>query len=315
MEQTIKNGRIYIKICRCILSLCIILAVIAAGVINAAAKMHPRAVMGTVNESSKMLRITMLNVEKADAILLQYQDHVMLIDTGLEETQERLLKALQERHVTALDAVLLSHPHTDHMGGFKALCQNIPIKQVYDNGQISKKDFYTNYRQQIAVKHIPRRILRKGDRISLGNDVQIHVLSPETMFTVKTLPKASLNGIFNNNSIICRVTYGDFSMLFTGDAQKDAERQLLKTSSDDLSANVLKVGHHGSKTSTLPEFVQAVYSECAVISCSPYRPVPESKQYALATLKRQGTTIYQTAQHGTITIRSDGKKYDIHTAY
>lgn len=307
-------NHIYQKACGCLLGLCMTLGVMTGLAQDDTATHSSRAVLGTVADTDAALQITMLNVEKADAILLQYQGHAMLIDTGLAETQDRVLQALQDRKITALDAVLISHPHTDHLGGFQAVCEALPIRQVYDNGQVSKKDFYSQYRQQVTARHIPRRVLRKGDVISLGTDVQIHVLAPQTLFTAQTLPRASLTGIFNNNSLVCRVTYGDFSMLCMGDAQKDEERQLLQTPAE-LSANVLKVGHHGSKTSTLPEFVKAVHPDCAVISCSPYRPVPESKQYALETLQNQGAAIYQTAQHGTITIRSDGKRYDIQTAY
>ena len=160
---------------------------------------------------------------------------------------------------------------------------------------------------------IPRRIVKLGDKISLGTDVHIDVLAPSKIFTKDNLPNASSTGITNNNSIICRVAYGDFSMLFTGDAQKSAERQALKKKVN-LSANVLKVGHHGSKTSSLPEFVQAVHPDCATISCSRYRPAPESKQYALDTLQNQHVTVYQTYTDGNITICSDGKTYEIHTA-
>lgn len=312
--NVVRWNHIYQKACGCLLGLCMTLGVMTGLAQDDTAAHSSRAVLGTVADADAALQITMLNVEKADAILLQYKGHAMLIDTGLAETQDRVLQALQDRKITALDAVLISHPHTDHLGGFQAICEALPIRQVYDNGQVSKKDFYSQYRQQVTARHIPRRVLRKGDVISLGTDVQIHVLAPQTLFTAQTLPRASLTGIFNNNSLVCRVTYGDFSMLCMGDAQKDEERQLLQTPAE-LSANVLKVGHHGSKTSTLPEFVKAVHPDCAVISCSPYRPVPESKQYALETLQNQGAAIYQTAQHGTITIRSDGKRYDIQTAY
>ena len=302
------------KVCCCLLGLCMAVGMMTGLAQDEAAKGQSRAVLGTVAEPEKALQITMMNVEKADAILLQYQGHAMLIDTGLAETQDRLLQALQERQVTALDAVLLSHPHPDHMGGMQALFAAIPIHHVYDNGQGNKQAYYTHYISQVEARHIPRQIVKRGDRISLGTDVHIDVLAPSKIFTKDNLPNASSTGITNNNSIICRVTYGDFSMLFTGDAQKAEERQALKEKVP-LSANVLKVGHHGSKTSTLPEFVKAVHPDCAVISCSRYRPVPESKQYALETLQKQGAAIYQTAQHGMITIRSDGKHYDIQTKY
>ena len=275
--------------------------------------MPQRAVMGVVAAPEKALQITVIDVGKADATLLQYQGHAMLIDTGLAETQDRLLQVLQEKHVASLDAVLLSHPHPDHMGGLQALFDTIPIQQVYDNGQKIKQAYYKNYIAQVEARHIPRRIVKLGDKISLGTDVHIDVLAPSKIFTKDNLPNASSTGITNNNSIICRVAYGDFSMLFTGDAQKSAERQALKKKVP-LSANVLKVGHHGSKTSSLPEFVQAVHPDCATISCSRYRPAPESKQYALNTLQNQHVTVYQTYTDGNITICSDGKTYEIHTA-
>ncbi len=279
---------------------------------DAAKELPPRAVMGVVAAPEKALQITVIDVGKADATLLQYQGHAMLIDTGLAETQDRLLQVLREKNIASLDAVLLSHPHPDHMGGLQALFDTIPIQQVYDNGQKNKQAYYKNYIAQVEARHIPRRIVKLGDQILLGTDIRIDVLAPSKIFTKDNLPNASSTGITNNNSIICRVAYGDFSMLFTGDAQKSAERQALKKKIP-LSANVLKVGHHGSKTSSLPEFVQAVHPDCATISCSRYRPAPESKQYALDTLKAQHVTVYQTYADGSITIRSDGKTYEIQT--
>ena len=112
----------------------------------------------------------------------------------------------------------------------------------------------------------------------------------------------------NDNSIVCKMTYGKFSMLFTGDAQKEVEQQLLK---EDIKADILKVGHHGSKTSSSDAFVKAVAPKAATISCGVNNSYKFPHEPTLKTLQKYNVEVYRTDRNGTITITTDGSSYSI----
>lgn len=267
--------------------------------------------VSSVAASDKNLEVNMLNVGQADATLIQYKGKNMLIDTGDVDSRDELVKDLKAKNVKTLDVVLITHPHGDHMGGMAALFKAFPIKQIYDNGQSANTAMYRNYLKNIKEKQIPYKALKKGDTITLGDDVKFAVLSPGTPFTKENTPGVSASGLTNDNSIVCKMTYGDFSIMFTGDAQREVEEQLLKDyKGDALRADVLKVGHHGSKTSSSPAFVKAVAPKMATISCGVNNQYKFPHKPTLDTLQKNNVEIYRTDKNGSITITSDGKSYN-----
>ena len=271
-----------------------------------------RASAATVTDSDKALHVSMLNVGQADATLIQYKGKNMLIDTGDVDSRDALVKQLKDKKVKTLDVVLITHPHGDHLGGMAALFKAFPIKQIYDNGQAANTAMYKNYLKNIKAKNIAYKALKKGDTITLSDDVKFAVLSPGKPFTKENTQGVSESGLTNDNSIVCKMTYGTFSIMFTGDAQKEVEEQLLKNyKGAELQANVLKVGHHGSKTSSSPAFVAAVKPTDATISCGVNNQYKFPHKPTLDTLKKYHVNVYRTDKDGIISIISDGSSYEI----
>ena len=271
-----------------------------------------RASAATVTDSDKALHVSMLNVGQADATLIQYKGKNMLIDTGDVDSRDALVKQLKDKKVKTLDVVLITHPHGDHLGGMAALFKAFPIKQIYDNGQAANTVMYKNYLKNIKAKNIAYKALKKGDTITLSDDVKFAVLSPGKPFTKENTQGVSESGLTNDNSIVCKMTYGTFSIMFTGDAQKEVEEQLLKNyKGAELQANVLKVGHHGSKTSSSPAFVAAVKPTDATISCGVNNQYKFPHKPTLDTLKKYHVNVYRTDKDGIISIISDGSSYEI----
>lgn len=300
----------------CVAAVCLALMMLLGGCGNSATQGNgntaQRASAATVTNSDKALHVSMLNVGQADATLIQYQGKNMLIDTGDVDSRDALVKQLKDKNVKTLDVVLITHPHGDHLGGMAALFKAFSIKQIYDNGQAANTAMYKNYLKNIKAKHISYKALKKGDTISLGDDVQFAVLSPGTPFTKENTQGVSESGLTNDNSIVCKMTYGTFSILFTGDAQKEVEDKLLKDyTGGKLQANVLKVGHHGSKTSSSPAFIAAVKPEAATISCGVNNQYKFPHKPTLDTLNKYHVNIYRTDKDGIISIISDGSSYDI----
>lgn len=298
----------------CLAALCLALMVLLGGCSTSTTQGSgtQRASAATVTDSDKALHVSMLNVGQADATLIQYKGKNMLIDTGDVDSRDALVKQLKDKKVKTLDVVLITHPHGDHLGGMAALFKAFQIKQIYDNGQAANTAMYKNYLKNIKTKNIAYKALKKGDTITLGDDVKFAVLSPGKPFTKENTQGVSESGLTNDNSIVCKMTYGTFSIMFTGDAQKEVEEQLLKNyKGAELQANVLKVGHHGSKTSSSPAFVAAVKPADATISCGVNNQYKFPHKPTLDTLKKYHVNVYRTDKDGIISIISDGSSYEI----
>lgn len=298
----------------CLAALCLALMVLLGGCGTSTTQGSgtQRASAATVTDSDKALHVSMLNVGQADATLIQYKGKNMLIDTGDVDSRDALVKQLKDKKVKTLDVVLITHPHGDHLGGMAALFKAFQIKQIYDNGQAANTAMYKNYLKNIKTKNIAYKALKKGDTITLGDDVKFAVLSPGKPFTKENTQGVLESGLTNDNSIVCKMTYGTFSIMFTGDAQKEVEEQLLKNyKGAELQANVLKVGHHGSKTSSSPAFVAAVKPADATISCGVNNQYKFPHKPTLDTLKKYHVNVYRTDKDGIISIISDGSSYEI----
>lgn len=259
---------------------------------------------------AEQLQVHFLDVGQADAALLQYKGQHMLIDTGDVDGRPALVQRLKEKGVHTLDVVLISHPHGDHLGGMAALFDQFHIKQIYDNGQESRTAMYKNYMKNIARKKISYKALKRGDKIAFAGDVVCYVLWPSADGAAEDA--VSESGQTNNQSVVCKVSFGRFSVLFTGDAQRETEEQLLRhVRRKDLQATILKAGHHGSKTSSSPAFIEAVKPDAAVISCGAGNSYGFPHKAVLVALKKQKADIYRTDRDGDISVVSDGQGYTV----
>lgn len=264
------------------------------------------------------LRVTFLDVGQGDCALIQTpHGRNILVDAGgryedgtsrTSDTGETVvLPALRRAGVRRLDAVVLTHPHEDHAGGLPAIFRAVPVRLWLDSGQPHAAPGYREALRLARDRHIPMRVARAGDRVEVEQDVAMDILAP--------LPPL-LSGTpddLNNNSIVFRLTYGGVSFLFCGDAANAAEARLLDSGAD-LSATVLKAGHHGSATSSGAPLLSAVQPRMAVISCGRHNRYGHPAPSTVARLQSTCAAVYRTDADGGIVMTTRGDTVRVETS-
>jgi competence protein ComEC len=174
----------------------------------------------------------------------------------------------------------------------------------------SKSKIYTSYMKVLKQKNIKRHALMAGDELDLGGGVKFKVYAPEKAVVEKG-SKTTDNHDPNNESVVGKLIFGEFAMMFTGDAEKVEEMPMVNTYGKELKSTILKAGHHGSKTSSSKEFLREVAPEAAVISCGAGNDYGHPHDQTMKKYKAMKLKIYETDKNGTITIKTDGKNYTI----
>lgn len=249
------------------------------------------------------LVVNVIDVGQGDAILIRTPGQVTLIDSGDVPARDKLVAYIKKQGVKTIDTFIVTHPHADHIGGAVAILDNFAVKRVYDSGQVTTSALYRQYLKAVQKKNISFALLAAGQEVDIGGGT-LKILSPPAP------PFAGEAGL-NNNSIVARLVYGNFAMMLAADAEQEAEAAMVKKYGAGLKSQVLKSGHHGSRTSSSPAFLKAVAPEAAVISVGAgneyHHPHPSIlKRYGDHKLK-----VYRTDTDGTVTIASDGKTYTI----
>lgn len=209
------------------------------------------------------LEIYFIDVGQGDSTLIVTPNNkTILIDGGGSPTYDvgknTLIPYLLDRKIKKLDYVIVSHFDEDHVGGVLAVLEHLEVRQVIINKQIEDSDNYQKFFKLVKEKMITVKLVKKGDRISIEKNIYFDILWP----TDKQITENPLN----NNSIVCKLNYYNFSMLFTGDIEKIAEEKILQMVNNKLlKSDILKVGHHGSKTSSIERFVETVNPKIALI--------------------------------------------------
>ena len=236
------------------------------------------------------LHIYFLDVGQGDAMLLnQPGSCTALIDAGPLINGHRITHALQALGIDALDVVIITHPHLDHFGGLFDIYPRFSIKQFYDNGVTNPvRDYFSDY--QTIRENLPYRTVAAGDRIGCG-DISFEVLSPR-----KTIePGQSLN----ESSLALMISYSSFRLLQMGDLSGAAESSLLDDT-QELNADVIKIGHHGAADATSDRLLDRVQPQLALISTSENNWIQAPSPKLIDTLKKRGIDCRRTDQHGTI---------------
>ncbi len=248
------------------------------------------------------LEVHFINVGQGDAILIKTSEQQILIDGGDRGTT--VINYLLDHGVSSLDLVIGTHPHADHIGGLINVMEAIPVGEIIDPGVVHTTKTFEDYLDIIDEKNIIFTEGRAGMTRDLGDGAQMKIVHP-------TSPSSA---DLNNASIVTRFTFGQVSFLFTGDAESEAENEMLN-SGYILNSTILKVGHHGSSTSTTQAFLNAVNPEVAVIMCGLNNSYGHPHEETLNRLSLANVDIYRTDLHNNIIITTDGVTYDVKTEY
>jgi competence protein ComEC len=248
------------------------------------------------------LHLWVLDVGQGDSILLKTaRGHVALIDGGPGATP--LLNGVGG-HIPVwqrnLDLLLLTHPHQDHMMGFVELLGRYGVSQVVETEFTATAGVQAEWLRAVKQKGIPVHYARRGETISFEGepDVALRVLSPVT-------PNATgekARGDINNTSIVIHLTYGKQGILLEGDAQQAAEEEMVLREPGELVSQVLKVGHHGSDTSSSPRFLADVQPQVAIISVGTGNRFGHPAAGTIEALHKAGAKVYRTDQDGTVEV-------------
>lgn len=246
------------------------------------------------------LQVHFIDVGQGDSIYIRTPSKNILIDAG--ERGDTVVDYLQGLAVDSLDLVICTHPHSDHIGGLVDVLEAIEVKEVIDPGVVHTSKTFEKYLTLIDEKDIVFTEGRAGDTRDLGDGVLLELLHPAQ-------PKEN---DLNNASIVARLTFRKISFLFTGDAEKKSEKEILGRGFD-VSSTILKAGHHGSSTSTGEDFLKAVSPETVVIMCGEGNSYGHPHEETIELLAEYDIDVYRTDISGTIVVTTDGKTYDVTT--
>ena len=260
--------------------------------------------------------MTAIDVGQGDSLLVSFPDSkLMLVDAGgvlsfgrsskprFDIGEDVVSAYLWRRSIRKLDVVALTHAHDDHARGLPTVIENFHPSELW-TGATPKSTIWSDVLAKASQEHVKVLPMGAGRSFEFGG-TRVEVLSPPANYVPQEVPK-------NNDSLALRITYGRRSFLLTGDMEEPMEQRLISYAAP-IRADVLKVGHHGSNTSSTEPFLDAVAPSFAVISDGYANPFHHPHPEVLSRLAAHRTGVYRTDQQGLITIRTDGSRLYIET--
>lgn len=257
------------------------------------------------NKSTDLEDLTVhyINVGQADATLFEYADedesYTLLFDTG-DWRRNDVVNYLDSEDISSIDLVVISHPHSDHIGQLTEIMRRYDVGEVWMSGNEATSNTFQEAIQAVLNSDADYVEPRMGDEYSIG-PMDITVLYPD-----------HISGNLNEESVSLLMSYGDIDFMFTGDAEKGAESAMVR-SGMTLEADILQLGHHGSRTSSTPDFIKAVNPEVAIYSAGVDSQYDHPSAEIVKRIQDAGIDLYGTDVHGTVILTTDGSTYNIKT--
>ena len=269
------------------------------------------------NNLSSLLKITSIDVGQGESTFIQFpKGSTMLIDGGgffdnsFDVGGLVVAPLIWKKKIKKIDYLVLSHPHPDHLNGLLSIAKNFKVKEIWTNGEKVYTDTFEEFEEIIREREIRQVIIDREHPDRKINGVLVEFLHPPKSSWHET-SKSYHSGI-NNHSLVIKFTYKDIGMLFTGDIYKEVERELINTAAN-LKSTILKVPHHGSKTSSSLPFLEHVQPQIAIFSIGHKNIFHLPSHKVIERYQEQGCQILRTDQDGAITIETDGSCINIKT--
>ncbi|MHC1721554.1 MAG: ComEC/Rec2 family competence protein [Clostridiaceae bacterium] len=242
-------------------------------------------------------RIHYIDVGQGDSILIQVNSKNLLIDAGPEANADSLIAYLKKQKVKRLDYILATHPHEDHIGAMAAVINRFQVESFYAPKVVGDTRFFFSMAGALKNRNMKINVAKEGVALDLGDNAECILLSP----------CSESYSSMNDYSPVISLIYGNTSFLFMGDAEEYSENEILNHNSR-LECDVLKIGHHGSTTSSSRPFLEAASPSIAIISVGKRNDFGHPGKAVLNLLKGMDIQIYRTDIDGTVIIESNGER-------
>lgn len=251
-----------------------------------------------INTNNDLLKVHYLDVGQGDSIFIELPNNeTMLIDAAESYQSENIINYLKNLNYQKIDYVIGTHPHADHIGGLKDIINTFEIGKIYMPKVVSTTKTYESLLMAIKDKNLKINTAKAGTSIIDTDALKINILAPNNSTYTE----------LNNYSVVTKITYGTTKFLFMGDAEKLSENEI----KEDVTADVIKIGHHGSNTSSSIDFIKKVNAKYGIISVGLNNKYNLPKEETITNWENSGTKIYLTSINGTITAISDGTNIKI----
>lgn len=251
-----------------------------------------------INTNNDLLKVHYLDVGQGDSIFIELPNNeTMLIDAAESYQSENIINYLKNLNYQKIDYVIGTHPHADHIGGLKDIINTFEIGKIYMPKVVSTTKTYESLLMAIKDKNLKINTAKAGTSIIDTDALKINILAPNNSTYTE----------LNNYSVVTKITYGTTKFLFMGDAEKLSENEI----KEDVTADVIKIGHHGSNTSSSIDFIKKVNAKYGIISVGLNNKYNLPKEEIITNWENSGTKIYLTSINGTITASSDGTNIKI----
>lgn len=258
--------------------------------------------VNNIKLSESPLEIHFIDVGQADSILIKSDGKSMLVDAGNNDDAKIITDYLKNQNVEELEYIIGTHPHEDHIGSLDTVINNFDIKNVIMPKKATTTKTFEDVVTAIENKNLSITLPKVGDKYKIGNGE----------FTIIAPVKEDYGSNLNNYSVGILLVYGENRFIFTGDAEKVAEEDILNTNIN-IDADLIKIGHHGSSTSNHDDFLDKISPDVAVISCGTGNSYGHPHQEVLEELSQREIEVYRTDLQGNIIVTSDGKELSVKT--